>query len=64
MKIIVIFYKNTKTKFTKHADYDAIFLQEDMNNVGFPKNKDISNAIVTIYEKGGVIALFVMVHLH
>ena len=39
MKIIVIFIKIQKLNSLNYADYDAIFLQEDMDNVGFPKIK-------------------------
>lgn len=52
------FYKNTKKlNSLNYEDYDAIFFAGGHGTMwDFPKNEDISNAIVTIYEKGGVIA--------
>lgn len=52
------FYKNTKKLSSlNYTDYDAIFFAGGHGTMwDFPKNKDISNAIVSIYENKGVVA--------
>ena len=51
-------YENTKKlNSLNYSDFDAIFFSGGHGTMwDFPQNSDISNAIVKIYEKGGVVA--------